>query len=119
MKNLFDNYTSAFNHSDSTAIADNYVIPCAINDSDGKQVYTSYEYLKEKFTVNMESLKTLGYQSAKYKIIKTMPMGEGATAVDISWRVYTTASNIEFKCLYICHLTDLGWKIFSANVYLD
>jgi len=117
ISDLFDKYTLAFNTLNSELISENYMLPCAINDADGQNVYSEITCLNNKFELNIGNLKELSYQNAAYQIKHIKPMGDKLASVDIAWLVKTEKLDLEFSCLYICHETSLGWKIFNANVY--
>lgn len=62
-------------------------------------------------------MRNLGYQYAQFKVLQQKTLGQDKVAATIAWRVNTGNSNIDFHTLYICHLVDSEWLIFSANVY--
>ncbi len=117
MEALFNQYTAAFDALDPNAIADLYRLPCAISDADGVQVFTDKTDLVSKFSANCETMKSLGYQHAQYVLLREELLGQQQMLVNVGWRVFTESSQLEFRTLYICHLVEAGWRIFSANVY--
>ena len=117
MEEFFKKYTEAFDALNSEAIANLYRLPCAISDADGTQIFTNRSALIEKFALNCKSMLNFGYQRAQFKIVQEQPLGQDKVSVTIAWRVNTANANIDFRTLYICHLIDNKWFIFSANVY--
>ena len=122
MTELFERYTQAFDSFDASAIANLYTLPCATSDVDGKNVYVDRASLISKFSENCSSMKAMGYEYAEFNILSEVTMGDAAKAVNVAWRVNTSATNIEssvieFRSLYICHQVESDWLIFSANVY--
>ncbi len=114
---LFTAYTDAFDKFDAHAIANQYCLPCAISDADGNLTFTEHSALVEKFEKNCDAMKEMGYHSASFEIQSDKRLGDNARAVDIKWTIHTRSQKIPFRTLYICHLTEHGWRIFSANVY--
>ena len=122
MTDLFERYTQAFDSFDASAIANLYTLPCATSDADGKNVFTDRVSLTNKFSENCSSMKAMGYEYAEFNILSEVTMGEAAKAVNVAWRVHTSATDIEssvieFCSLYVCHQVEGSWLIFSANVY--
>ena len=115
---LFERYTDAFNDLNANAIADCYLLPCAIVDADGTQVFIESVSLVNKFEKNCADMKKMQYQSASFEILDSVKMGVTAEAVNIQWHIKTTQNTIFFNSLYICHLIDGEWRLFSANVYM-
>lgn len=114
---LFRTYTAAFDGFNPESIAKQYTLPCAISDSDGNQVFNTLESLVEKFQANCDAMKNIGYHSASFEIQSEKRLGDNARAVDIKWTIHTRSQKIPFRTLYICHLQQDEWRIFSANVY--
>lgn len=117
MDELFSKYLAAFDAFDATAIANLYRLPCAITDGDGVQTYSDRSELEAKFSKNCDTMGNFGYQSAQFNILQTQELGEEQVAVTVGWRITTTSSDIDFRTLYICHILEDSWFIFSANVY--
>ncbi len=117
MEELFKTYTAAFDAFAPDAISNLYRLPCAISDVDGVQTYTQKAELIKKFTANCQTMDNLGYQYAQFNILQKQSLGKDKMAVTIGWRIKTLNSNIDFRTLYICHLVNETWLIFSANVY--
>jgi predicted RND superfamily exporter protein len=117
MEELFNKYTEAFDAFDPEAIANLYRLPCAISDADGVQAFASKSDLVKKFASNCESMRDFGYQHAQFNILQQQPLGQDKVATTIGWRINTRSSSIDFRTLYICHLVDSKWFVFSANVY--
>ena len=73
MDELLKKYTAAFDTFKPIAIANLYLLPCAISDSDGIQTFTDKTSLINKFTKNCEAMKEFGYQRALFNILKQEP----------------------------------------------
>lgn len=114
---LFDDYQRAFNSGQAQDIAACYHQPCIIADGDGEQAFSSVERLVAKFSANCDALRTMGYQSAEFSVVNDFAMGNDARAIKLRWNIRLESTDIDMCCMYICRLTDEGWRIFCANVY--
>ena len=117
MKELFKQYTAAFDAFNPDAIAKLYRLPCAISDVDGVQTFTDKTALTAKFAANCENMKNFGYLNAHFNILQEQMLSPNEVVVHVGWRIVTPDSNIDFRTLYICHKLDDAWLIYSANVY--
>ncbi len=117
MRILFTKYKKAFDNFDANGIASNYKIPCSVSDADGSLVFDNKEGLIDKFSSNCKFLHSMGYVGSEFNILSEMSMGSNAKSLNIGWRVNLKSNIVEFRCLYVCHLEEEQWKIFSANVY--
>ncbi len=117
MDELFQRYTHAFDAMDASAIAQLYTLPCATSDGDGSRVFNDRDSLESKFTVNCKDMQAMGYQYAEFSVLNVIALGDSAKAAQLGWRVHLDGSQVEFRCLYLCHLVSTDWLIFSAHVY--
>ena len=116
---LFERYVTAFEAFDSAAIADCYAIPCSIVDGDGKQIYVEREPLLKKLEKTCLDMKTMEIQAWSFEILDRIQLGAGGVAVNIQWTAHKESKNLVFSSLYVCHLNESNWQIFSANVYSE
>ncbi|ACA85717.1 hypothetical protein Swoo_1425 [Shewanella woodyi ATCC 51908] len=119
LTSLFQSYCQAFDDKDAVAISSKYTIPCAISDADGALVFNEHSALLEKFASNCNRLGELGHQYSEFVLSEQRQLGKGVAMVDVGWRVYFTDRSSEFRCLYIVHKTEPGWRIFSAHLYAE
>ncbi|MEC4728605.1 hypothetical protein HWQ46_24085 [Shewanella sp. D64] len=119
LKTLLHSYGQAFDDKDAVAIAGKYTIPCAISDADGALVFSQSSALTEKFDKNCTRLTEQGHQYSEFVISEIRQLGRNVAKVDVGWRVYFSDMSSEFRCLYIMHKTELGWRIFSAQLYAE
>ena len=117
--NLFEQYVRAFEEFDAAAIADCYAIPCSIVDGDGKQVYGERDPLLKKLEKTCLDMKTMGIQAWSFEILDRIELGVSGVAVNIQWTAHMAGKNLVFNSLYVCHLNESNWQIFSANVYSE
>jgi ketosteroid isomerase-like protein len=119
LTSLLQSYGQAFDDKNAVAIATKYTMPCAISDADGALVFSQSAALIEKFDKNCQRLTELKHQYSEFVISEMRQLGRNVAKVDVGWRVYFSDKPSEFRCLYIMHKTELGWKIFSAQLYVE
>jgi hypothetical protein len=117
MNDFFNEYARAFDSLQADAIASLYLLPCAISDGDGTQVFSSNSGLIEKFSSNCNALQTMGYKAAKFTILTEQSLGQSAKAVTLGWQVKLANGQMEFRAHYVCQLQQNVWRIFSVQVF--